>query len=69
MEFIDDWKQKAIPMDLIRYAYEKTVEKTDRLFLLPDARRFRRFVVKIDLGTSFIASFHPVVQNALQIGK
>ena len=31
MEFIDDWKQKAIPMDLIRYAYEKTVEKTDRL--------------------------------------
>lgn len=31
MEFIDAWKQKAIPMDLIRYAYEKTVEKTDRL--------------------------------------
>lgn len=29
--YIDDWRQRAISLDLIRYAYEKTVEQTDRL--------------------------------------
>lgn len=30
-EFIESWQQKNIPLDLIRYAYEKTVEQTDKL--------------------------------------
>lgn len=29
--YMEEWRQKAIPMDLIRYAYEKTVEQTDKL--------------------------------------
>ncbi len=29
--YIDNWRQTAIPLDLIRYAYEKTVEQTDKL--------------------------------------
>ncbi len=29
--YIDNWRQRAISLDLIRYAYEKTVEQTDKL--------------------------------------
>lgn len=29
--YMEEWRQKAIPLDLIRYAYEKTVEQTDKL--------------------------------------
>lgn len=30
-EYIEQWQQKNIPFDLIRYAYEKTIEQTDKL--------------------------------------
>lgn len=30
-EYFDRWQAMKIPMDLIRYAYEKTVEQTDKL--------------------------------------
>lgn len=30
-EFIDQWQQKEIPMELIAYAYEKTLESADKL--------------------------------------
>ncbi len=30
-EFIDQWQDKKIPMELITYAYEKTLEGTDKL--------------------------------------
>lgn len=30
-EFIDQWQEKEIPMELITYAYEKTLEGTDKL--------------------------------------
>lgn len=29
--YIELWQKNAVPMDLIRYAYEKTVEQTDKL--------------------------------------
>lgn len=32
-EFFDSWQKLNIPMDLIRYAYEKTIEQTDKLSL------------------------------------
>ena len=32
-EFFDRWQAMQLPMDLIRYAYEKTIEQTDKLSL------------------------------------
>lgn len=32
-EFFDNWQQLNIPIDLIRYAYEKTIEQTNKLSL------------------------------------
>ena len=32
-EFFDSWQTLNVPTDLIRYAYEKTIEQTDKLSL------------------------------------
>ena len=30
-EYIDQWREKNVPVELLRYAYEKTIEQIDKL--------------------------------------